>query len=35
MKAQQFYERNGIGIVGRGHENEEIMPDILYAWTAE
>lgn len=34
-KAQQFYERNGFEIVGRGHENEENLPDILYAWMAE
>jgi ribosomal protein S18 acetylase RimI-like enzyme len=34
-KAQQFYEKNGFEIVSRGHENEENMPDILYAWMAE
>jgi len=34
-KAQQFYERNGFLIVGRGHENEENLPDIQYAWTSQ
>ncbi|WP_010095145.1 GNAT family N-acetyltransferase [Ornithinibacillus scapharcae] len=30
--AQRFYERNGFKIIGRGHENEENLPDILYEW---
>ncbi|ANX11625.1 GNAT family N-acetyltransferase [Fictibacillus arsenicus] len=31
-KAQRFYEMNGFKIIGRGHENEENLPDILYEW---
>lgn len=34
-KAQQFYEKHGFKIIGRGHENEENLPDILYEWVAE
>ncbi|KSU61792.1 GNAT family acetyltransferase [[Bacillus] enclensis] len=34
-KAQQFYEKNGFRIIGRGHENEENLPDMLYEWKAE
>ena len=30
--AQQFYEKNGFKIIGRGHENEEKLPDIQYEW---
>jgi ribosomal protein S18 acetylase RimI-like enzyme len=30
--AQQFYEKNGFKIIGRGFENEENLPDILYEW---
>ncbi|MEN2768457.1 GNAT family N-acetyltransferase [Ornithinibacillus xuwenensis] len=30
--AQRFYEKNGFKIIGRGHENEEKLPDILYEW---
>lgn len=30
--AQRFYEKNGFKIIGRGHENEENLPDILYEW---
>ena len=30
--AQKFYEKNGFKIIGRGHENEEKLPDILYQW---
>jgi ribosomal protein S18 acetylase RimI-like enzyme len=30
--AQRFYENNGFKIIGRGHENEENLPDILYEW---
>lgn len=32
-KAQRFYEKHGFKIIGRGHENEENLPDILYEWT--
>lgn len=31
-KAQQFYERNGFKIIGRGYENEEKLDDIKYEW---
>lgn len=31
-KAQLFYEKNGFKIVGKGHENEENLPDIQYEW---
>ncbi len=31
-KAQRFYEKNGFHIIGRGHENEENLADILYEW---
>jgi ribosomal protein S18 acetylase RimI-like enzyme len=34
-KAQRFYEKHGFKIIGRGHENEENLPDILYEWEAE
>jgi ribosomal protein S18 acetylase RimI-like enzyme len=34
-KAQLFYEMNGFKIIGRGHENEENLPDILYEWVAK
>jgi ribosomal protein S18 acetylase RimI-like enzyme len=30
--AQRFYEKHGFEIIGRGHENEENLPDILYEW---
>ena len=30
--AQQFYEKNGFKIIGKGHENEENLPDIQYEW---
>lgn len=33
--AQQFYEKNGFKIIGRGHENEENLPDIQYEWVFE
>ncbi len=33
--AQQFYEKNGFEIIGRGHENEEKLPDIQYEWNKE
>ncbi|GKV54439.1 hypothetical protein NCCP2222_03860 [Sporosarcina sp. NCCP-2222] len=32
--AQRFYEKNGFQKVGRGHENEEGLPDIQYEWHA-
>ncbi len=32
--AQQFYERNGFQVIGRGNENEENLPDLLYEWKA-
>jgi len=31
-KAQRFYEKHGFKVIGRGHENEENLPDILYEW---
>ncbi|XXM74480.1 GNAT family N-acetyltransferase [Lysinibacillus sphaericus] len=34
-KAQRFYERNGFRVIGRGCENEENLPDLLYEWKAE
>ncbi|MCF6411577.1 GNAT family N-acetyltransferase [Pseudalkalibacillus salsuginis] len=33
--AQRFYEKHGFKIIGRGHENEENLPDILYEWISE
>jgi ribosomal protein S18 acetylase RimI-like enzyme len=30
--AQRFYEKHGFKIIGRGQENEENLPDILYEW---
>ncbi len=30
--AQGFYEKHGFKIIGRGFENEENLPDILYEW---
>ena len=30
--AQRFYEKHGFKIIGRGHENEENLPDIQYEW---
>lgn len=30
--AQAFYEKHGFKITGRGFENEENLPDILYEW---
>lgn len=33
-KAQRFYEKNGFKIIGKGHENEENLPDIQYEWRA-
>nr|WP_139378430.1 GNAT family N-acetyltransferase [Mesobacillus jeotgali] len=34
-KAHRFYEKNGFTIVGRGHENEEDLPDIEYEWISK
>lgn len=34
-KAQGFYEKHGFKIIGRGYENEENLPDILYEWTSK
>ncbi|MEH7238003.1 GNAT family N-acetyltransferase [Bacillus sp. JJ1562] len=33
--AQRFYEKNGFEIIGRGHENEENIPDIQYEWISK
>ncbi|WP_061809092.1 GNAT family N-acetyltransferase [Rossellomorea vietnamensis] len=30
--ARRFYEKNGFVVIGRGHENEENLPDIQYEW---
>ncbi|NWQ42603.1 GNAT family N-acetyltransferase [Bacillus sp. EB106-08-02-XG196] len=30
--AQRFYEKHGFKIIGKGHENEENLADILYEW---
>lgn len=30
--AQRFYEKHGFKIIGRNHDNEEGLPDILYEW---
>ncbi|MFJ5760345.1 GNAT family N-acetyltransferase [Neobacillus sp. NPDC093182] len=34
-KAQHFYEKHGFKIIGRGNENEENLPDILYEWKSK
>jgi ribosomal protein S18 acetylase RimI-like enzyme len=34
-KAQRFYEKHGFKIIGRGYENEENLPDILYEWKSK
>ncbi|WP_105617831.1 GNAT family N-acetyltransferase [Vallitalea okinawensis] len=31
-KAQNFYEKNGFKIIGRGKDNEENLEDIEYEW---
>ncbi len=31
-KAQQFYEKNGFNMIGKGFVNEESLPDIEYEW---
>ncbi|HSK72214.1 MAG TPA: GNAT family N-acetyltransferase [Pyrinomonadaceae bacterium] len=33
--AQTFYEKHGFKVIGRGFENEENLPDILYEWKNE
>ena len=33
--AQRFYEKHGFEIIGRGHENEENLPDVQYEWNSE
>nr|WP_313800796.1 GNAT family N-acetyltransferase [Cytobacillus sp.] len=33
--AQRFYEKHGFKMIGRGHENEENLPDIQYEWIAK
>jgi ribosomal protein S18 acetylase RimI-like enzyme len=33
--AQQFYEKHGFKIIGKGHENEENLPDLLYEWNSK
>lgn len=33
--AQRFYAKNGFKIIGRGHENEENLPDIQYEWLSK
>ncbi|MEH7180507.1 GNAT family N-acetyltransferase [Neobacillus vireti] len=33
--AQRFYGKNGFKIIGRGHENEENLPDIQYEWKSK
>ena len=30
--AQAFYDRHGFRVIGRGNDNEEGLPDILYEW---
>jgi ribosomal protein S18 acetylase RimI-like enzyme len=30
--AQRFYEKHGFKMIGKGHENEENLADILYEW---
>jgi ribosomal protein S18 acetylase RimI-like enzyme len=33
--AQRFYEKHGFKIIGKGHENEENLPDLLYEWKSK
>ena len=33
--ARKFYEKHGFEIIGRGFENEENLPDIMYEWKAK
>ena len=33
--AQRFYEKNGFTVIGKGHANEENLPDLEYEWLAE
>jgi ribosomal protein S18 acetylase RimI-like enzyme len=30
--AQRFYEKHGFKVIGKGHENEENLADLLYGW---
>ena len=32
LGAQAFYEKHGFKITGRGSDNEEQLPDIIYEW---
>ncbi|WP_438503636.1 GNAT family N-acetyltransferase [Ectobacillus ponti] len=32
QNAQRFYEKHGFRVIGRGYENEENLPDLLYEW---
>ncbi len=34
-KAQQFYEKHGFKVIGRGYENEENLADVKYQWRME
>lgn len=31
-RARHFYEKHGFVIIGRGNQNEENLPDLLYEW---
>lgn len=33
--AQRFYEKNGFKVIGKGHENEENLADLLYEWKSK
>lgn len=35
VNAQRFYEKHGFEVIGRGHENEENLPDIQYEWISK
>ena len=35
VNAQRFYEKHGFEIIGRGHENDENLPDIQYEWISK
>ena len=35
QKARRFYEKHGFEIIGRGHENEENLPELLYEWISD
>jgi ribosomal protein S18 acetylase RimI-like enzyme len=34
-KAQHFYEKHEFKMIGRGNENEEGLPDILFEWKSK